>query len=308
MKYKNYYRILGLSGPKATAEEIKTAYRKLAKRYHPDCNPGNREAAEKFKDVSEAYQILADETSRRKYNRRYYAYSFKDGISVEQMKSRIDTSGMTDFVETFLGKVEPKQKDRKKEEAKQGASKESILNLTLEEGFAGVSKRVAFRKDTNHQNVIDVKIPKGIVNGGKIRIKGLGEASKQGGPAGDLFLKIQFLEHPIFRLVKENLEMDLPITPSEAVLGCKITVKGLEEDVTLSVPAGTVSGERICLPEQGYYDEKGNRGNLVANVQIVVPKEVSKEERMLYEKLQKISTYEPRKTKEKEQTYHGREK
>lgn len=296
MKYKNYYKILGLSSSKVTDDEIKSAYRKLAKMYHPDINPGNLAAAEKFKDVNEAYQVLADEESKRKYNRRYFAHSFKDNLSIKNLKEKIDSSGASEFVEMFIGKQNVKINKKKNPNAPMpGENLESEINITLEEAFNGSNKKISFKGKDDKMKTITVKIPSGIVDNGKIRIKGQGKAGKNGGITGDLLIKVKIQKNKRFELDKADLICDLPITPSEAALGCKLSIEGIDSKVSMDVNAGTESGEVLRIQGKGYFDENGNRGDLIAKIKIVVPKEISEEERELYEKLQKITSFVPRK-------------
>lgn len=295
MKYKNYYKILGLNSPKVTDEEIKSAYRKLAKKYHPDINPGNVQAAEMFKDINEAYQVLIDEDARRKYNRKHFAYSFKDMLDVKNIKNRIDDSGASEFVEMFIGKQNVSKSSKKN--AKVGITGENLeceINITLEEAFNGANKKISFKSYDDKVKNITVKIPRGIIDGGKIRIKGQGKPGKNGGNTGDLFIKINILENNKFKLEKKNLIMDLPLTPSEAVLGCQLHIEGIDSQINLDIKPGTESGEILYIKEKGYFDEHGERGDLIVKTKIVVPKEISKQEKELYEKLEKITSFVPR--------------
>lgn len=295
MKYKNYYKILELKSSKATDDEIKSAYRKLAKKYHPDINPGNLTAAEKFKDVNEAYQVLADEEAKRKYNRKYYIYSFKDNISIKNIKDKIDASGASEFVEMFVGKQATKKPKKRDPNAPMiGENIESEISITLEEAFYGSNKKISFNNKDGKNKTITVKIPSGIVDGGKIRIKGQGKNGKNGGSAGDLLIKVRIQQNKKFILDKANLIYELPLTPSEAALGCELAVDGIDSKINFNIKSGTESGEELRIQGKGYFDDKGNRGDVVAKVKIVVPKEISEEERELYEKLQKITSFMPR--------------
>ena len=295
MKYKDYYKILGLKSHKVTDDEIKSAYRKLAKKYHPDINPGNIQAAESFKDVNEAYQVLSDEDSKRKYNRKHFIFSFKEVVNINTIKSKIDSSGASEFVEMFIGKQPVSNIKQKKANSKiTGENLETLINITLEEAFNGVNKKISFKGADDKVKNITVKIPNGIVNGGKIRIKGQGKKGKNGGLAGDLLIKINILENNRFKLEKSDLIVDLPITPSEAVLGCNINLETLDSEVNIELKPGIEANETIYIDNKGYFDENGKRGNLVIKPRIVVPKEVSKQERELYIKLQKITSFMPR--------------
>ena len=296
MKYKNYYKILGLNSSKVTDDEIKSAYRKLAKKYHPDINPGNIAAAEKFKDVNEAYQVLADEDSKRKYDRKHFIYSFKDTVSIKNLKEKIDSSGTSQFVEMFIGKQSVKINKKKNPNAPMpGENLESEINVTLAEAFNGSNKKISFKGKDDKMKTITVKIPSGIVDGGKIRIKGQGKPGKNGGSTGDLLIKVKIQKHKVFELEKSNLICDLPITPSEAALGTSLNIEGIDSKVHIDIKAGVESGEMLRIQEKGYFDENRNRGDLIAKIKIVVPKEISEEERELYEKLQKITSFMPRK-------------
>ena len=296
MKYKNYYKILGLNSSKVTDDEIKSAYRKLAKKYHPDINPGNIAAAEKFKDINEAYQVLTDEELKRKYNRKHFVYSFKDTVSIKSLREKIDSSGTTQFVEMFIGKQGVKINKKKNPNAPMpGENLESEINVTLVEAFNGSNKKISFKGKDDKMKTITVKIPSGIVDGGKIRIKGQGKPGKNGGVTGDLLIKVKIQKHKYFELDKANLICDLPITPSEAALGTSLDVEGIDSKVYIDIKAGTESGEILRIQEKGYFDENRNRGDLIAKVKIVVPKKMSNEERELYEKLQKITSFMPRK-------------
>ena len=295
MKYKDYYKILGLKSHKVTADEIKSAYRKLAKKYHPDINPGNLQAAERFKDVNEAYQVLIDEDSKRKYNRKHIIFSFREVVNINTIKSKIDSSGASEFIEMFIGKTQTNNIKTKKCESKSvGENLESLIDITLEEAFNGVNKKISFKDSDDKMRNITVKIPSGIVNGGKIRIKGQGKKGKNGGLPGDLLIKINILEDKRFKLEKSDLIIDLPITPSEAVLGCNINVETIDSQVSVEVKPGVASNELIFIDNSGYFDENGKRGRLIVKPKIVVPKEISTQERELYKKLQKITSFMPR--------------
>lgn len=176
MKYKNYYKILGLNSDKATEEDIKSSYRKLAKKYHPDINPGDALAAENFKNINEAYQVLGNEESKKKYDRLHFAYKIKDGFNFTNIKEAFNgESGFSDFFEMFVGKNEKKvvtnlDKKNQKDIPIPGEDIESEIDVTLEEVFWGEEKKIAFKTSDGKIKTITIKIPQGIRNGGKIRI------------------------------------------------------------------------------------------------------------------------------------------
>ena len=300
MKYKNYYKILGLSNDKATDEDIKNSYRKLAKLYHPDINPGDTVAAEKFKDINEAYQILGSEESKKKYDRVHFAYKLKDGLNFSNIKDTFNgEKGFNEFLEMFVGKNEKNvvtnlDKKQNKNIPIPGEDIESEIEATLEEVFNGEEKKIAFKTTDGKMKTITVKIPQGIRNGGKIRIADQGKPGKNGGAQGDLYIKVNILKHEKYKLDGANLLMDLPLTPWEAALGCNIEIESIDSKVLIAVPAGIQSGEKLRIASHGYYDGYGLRGDLLAEVKIVVPKTLTKEETQLYTNLKNISCFSPR--------------
>lgn len=300
MKYKNYYKILGLSNDKATDEDIKNSYRKLAKLYHPDINPGDVVAAEKFKDINEAYQILGSEESKKKYDRVHFAYKIKDGFNFSNIKDAFNgENGFNEFFEMFVGKNEKNvvtnlDKKQNKNIPIPGEDVESEIEATLEEVFNGEEKKIAFKTTDGKMKTITVKIPQGIRNGGKIRIADQGKPGKNGGAQGDLYIKVNILKHEKYKLDGANLIVDLPLTPWEAALGCNIEIESIDSKVLIAVPAGIQSGEKLRIASHGYYDGYGLRGDLLAEVKIVVPKTLTKEETQLYTNLKNISCFSPR--------------
>ena len=301
MKYKNYYKILGLNNDKATDEDIKNSYRKLAKLYHPDINPGDAVAAEKFKDINEAYQILGSEESKKKYDRVHFAYKLKDGLNFSNIKDAFNgENGFNEFFEMFVGKNEKNvvtnlDKKQNKNIPIPGEDVESEIEATLEEVFNGEEKKIAFKTTDGKMKTITVKIPQGIRNGGKIRIADQGRPGKNGGAQGDLYIKVNIIKHEKYKLDGANLLMDLPLTPWEAALGCNIEIESIDSKVLIAVPAGIQSGEKLRIASHGYYDGYGLRGDLLAEVKIVVPKTLTKEETQLYTNLKNISCFSPRK-------------
>ncbi len=298
LKYKNYYEILGLTSAKVTENEIKTAYRKLAKKYHPDCNPGDSVAAENFKNVNEAYQVLSDSEARQKYNLKYYAHSFKNGFSIAHMKDWIDKAGVSEFTSMFLGQellnVNRKQEKNKKSEEKRKKEMEKnnveiFISLPLKEAFLGVQKKITFRSYDGTMKKLEVKIPEGIVDGGKIKIKGLGKSQEGQKTKGDLLIAVHLEEDSRFVLQGANLVTELLLTPSEAALGCQKQVEGLDGKKEIKIHAGMDSGEDLILKKEGYYDAEGNRGDWIFKTKIVAPKHVSKEEEELYKRLEELS-------------------
>ncbi len=232
MKYKNYYKVLELPNARVTDEEIKNAYRRLAKLYHPDLNGGDSSLSEKFKDINEAYEILGHATSRKKYDRAHFAYKFRDSFSANGIKNKINFSaGFGEFVETFMGGnkgpsvVTNFDKYNNQNEKIAGEDLESEIDISLEESFFGGSRKIAYKTMEGKIRTILIEIPKGIRNGEKIRLSGQGKPGKNGGDNGDFYIKVNVIPNEKFTLDGDNLIVDLPITPWESVTGCEIDVE-----------------------------------------------------------------------------------
>lgn len=298
MKYKNYYKILGLKNEKVTDEEIKMAYRHLAKLYHPDINGGNEAVTEKFKEVNEAYHVLGDQASRKKYDRGYFAYKFRDGFTKEKVQNTVDTEhGFSEIFNMVFGKKEePNIKTNldKKDYPVVGEDLESEIDISLEEAFFGAEKKIAFKTVEGGLKTIAVKVPRGIRAGEKIRLANQGKPGKNGGENGDLYIKVNILPHEKFKLEGSDIVVDLLLSPWEAVLGCKVEVQNIDSNIFISVPKCVVSGERLRVANSGYLDGVGGRGDLLLEVKIMVPKRPSEREIELYEELGKISDFRPR--------------
>lgn len=295
MKYKNYYKILELKSDRVTDDEIKNAYRRLAKKYHPDINPGDEIASEKFKDVNEAYQILGEETSKKKYDRIHNFYRVKD--TLEDTKEKLNKDGFSEMFEMMFGKkgeMDPSSIDSKKLSIP-GENIESQIEITLEEAFFGTSKKIAFRTDNGKIRSIIVKIPKGIKSGEKIRIAKQGKPSKNGGENGDLYIKVVLMKDEKVELHGNDFCMDLKISPWEAAFGCDVNVKNVDSSILIHVPEGIQTGEKLKIANNGFWNENGGRGDLLLNIQIMMPKRLSEGEKLLLRKLSEISEFEPRK-------------
>lgn len=298
MKYKNYYKILGLENEKVSDEEIKVAYRSLAKKYHPDINGGNEKITEKFKEVNEAYHILGDSVSRKKYDRMYFAYKFKDGFSFDVSKNKVNTdNGFSEMFNMVFGKKnEPKVKTNldKKDFPIVGEDLESEIEISLEEAFFGAEKKIAFKTLNGGLRTIKVKVPRGIRKGEKIRLADQGKPGKNGGANGDLYIKVNILKHERFRLEGADLVLDLPLSPWEAALGCTVEIQNIDSNICINVPENVVSGERLRVANSGYIDGMGGRGDLLLEIKIMIPKRLTEEEKALFVELSKVSKYSPR--------------
>ncbi len=369
--FRNYYLILGV--PKdASADEIKKAYRRLARQLHPDVNPGDKSAEDRFKDINEAYDILSDIDKRAQYDQfskfwKQKGFQGKQGVRLPNFKTwgnskatrkkpaeDVDFSDYSDF-NKFLDQVLGRRREVRMATANDAppvasyepwstASKktsyvansredrrdvddreirrdivdreirretvdreirrdivdreirretvdretrrdiEARLTLPLERAYSGGTERIRLEDG----RAIEVNLPPAMVSGQRIRLR------NQGMGGGDLYLKITVSPHPFFRLEMSEICCELPLTPSEAVLGGDIEVPTLDGLVKMKLPPGVTSGKRLRLANKGYPTVHGDRGDQLVEIQVLIPKEISEEERELYEKLRQIETFKPR--------------
>ncbi len=282
-----------------TDDEIKLAYRKLAKKYHPDINGGDEVIAEKFKEVNEAYQILGNTESRKKYDRVFFAYKFRDGFSLGSTKEKFNTeNGFSEMVSMIFGKKEEDTKIRtnldKNMYPQVGDDMESEIEISLEEAFYGSEKKIAFRTEDGTLKTISVTIPKGIQNGEKIRLQNLGKSGKNGGENGDLLIRVNILKHEKFKLEGNNLVVPLLLSPWEAALGTKVEVSNIDSNIYLSVPKCVATGERLRVANAGYITKDGDRGDLLLEIKVMIPKHLTEDEEALFKELGRVSKYSPR--------------
>ncbi len=292
MIFKDYYKILGLETNKVNIEQIKNAFREQAKKYHPDVNNG-KVAEERFKDINEAYRVLSNSASRRKYDRIWYSHV---GKRIDKQKQQQEREARPDLLTLLWGSFQSfKKKGQAKKEPVKGENVETEITLSIEQAFYGVDKKISLRAVDGKMKTFSVKVPAGIRNGEKMRLIGQGKAGSNGGKNGDLLIKIKIENSKKYRLHGYDLYTDLYLTPWEAALGTRVTIETIEDTTNLYVPQGMQSGEKIRIPKKGYKDGKGGRGDLIAEIKIVVPKKLSEEEIELYKKLQEITKFEPRK-------------
>ena len=269
MVFKNYYKILDLETSHVSIDEIKLAYRQAAKKYHPDVNVGDTLAEEKIKDINEAYRTLSVPASKRKYDKIWNA-QFNRGqkaFSGEEKKGAI--------LNMFLGKIEKEDNDKAlhKKNATKGEDIETGINISLQEAFYGMEKLISIRTVEGKIRKISVTIPQGIRNGEKIRLIGQGKSSEDGGKNGDLYIKINIEDSNKFKLKGSDLYTDLLLTPWEAALGTRADVVSIDDETKIYIPQGIQSGEKIKIPNKGYKNSEGKRGDLIAEKKIVVPKQ-----------------------------------
>ena len=300
MIFKDYYKILGLENSKVTLQEIKIAFREQAKKHHPDINKENPKAEERFKDINEAYKILSEDKTKRKYDR---IWNSKVGRKKEQAERRKEQgekptgSIASEFFSMLFGTpTSVKSNNIKTKEPEKGEDIETEINIKLEDAYYGLEKKISLRNIKGKMTTFSVKVPAGIRDGEKIRLLGQGKEGTRGGKNGDLFIKINIEKNPRFKLDGCDLITDLYLTPWEAALGKKVNVNTIEENIMVDVPPGIQSGERIKIENKGYKDGQGGRGNLIAEVKTVVPKKLTEQEQKLFKQLEEISTFNPRDT------------
>lgn len=287
MVFKNYYKILGLETSHVSIDEIKIAYRQAAKKYHPDLNVGDKLAEEKIKDINEAYRTLSVPASKRKYDR---IWNSKFGKSQKAFSGKGQKGTIFNM---FLGNVEKEGKDGQVV-SKKGENIETEINISIQEAFYGMEKMISIRNVEGKIKNLSVTIPQGIQNGEKIRLIGQGRIGENGGKNGDLLIKINIEDSKPFKLKGCDLYTDLLLTPWEAALGTRANVTSIDDETKIYVPQGIQSGERIKIPGKGYKDGNGIRGDLIAEIKVVVPKQLSQKEKEMFEKLNEISNFNPR--------------
>jgi len=294
MIFKDYYKILELKTNKVTIDQIRAAYRLAVKKNHPDVNVGNKLAEEKIKDINEAYRVLSDSNKKRKYDRMWNSNVAKKNQQYQESQ-RSTGSVFSDFFNMFFGQV--KENEDNLHNAKipvKGENVETEINISIEEGFYGKEKKISLRTVEGKMKSFTVTVPAGIRNGEKIRLIGQGKEGENGGKNGDLLIKVKIENSNIFKLQGYDLHTDLLITPYEAALGTKVNVNSIDEYSQVYIPQGTQSGEKITIPQKGYKIGNGARGDLIAEVKIALPKNLTDEEIDLYKKLKEISRFNPR--------------
>lgn len=284
MIFKNYYKILGLQqNTKSTQNEIKSAYRAQAKKYHPDVNVNNKNAEERFKDINEGYRILSDPIQKRKYDRSWNNYI---GKKMQKEKMSEKEVKANDIMNMFFGANIKAKKEIQKDPIK-GENIETQIDISIKEAFEGTKKSISLVE--NKGETVDIEIPAGIKKDKIIKIEGKGKKGKNGGKNGDILIKINIVDNKIFKLVKNDIYVNLYVAPWDAVLGAKMKVKGIDGELSILIPKGTQDGDKISIPNKGYYAENNERGNLVVRTKIVIPKSVTEEEKKLFMKLKEIS-------------------
>jgi curved DNA-binding protein len=286
----NYYEMLGVT-KNASSSEIKQAYRTLAIKYHPDRNLGNKAAEEKFKDINEAYEVLSDQTRRVQYDQSLNRNNFinKTGLGNfgrnNGAAARTTTANRRSRVETEDYRPGTTKRSRVVNSRPARRDIEAKLTLGLDEAYRGGKRKIRLEDGRS----LEVEMPTKMIDGQRIRLKG------QGIEEGDLYLKITVARHPFFEIQGENIYCQIPVTPTEAILGSAIEVPTIDGLVKVRVPNGVRSGQRLRLANKGYFDKSGNRGDQLVEIQIFTPKEITEAEKELYEKLRELEEFNPRK-------------
>lgn len=322
VKYQDYYEILGVARS-ASQDEIQRAYRKQARQYHPDVNKAP-EADQKFKQVGEAYEVLKDPEKRKKYDALGADWKagqqFKPPPGFENIRFEFGgrsgggvefgSDGFSDFFEAFFGRGaspggfstgQPRGFSAGATGRGRGGGRghtiESEVAISLEDAYHGTSQQITLRDpEAGTKTKLEVKIPKGTISGSKIRLAGQGGKGFAGGSAGDLILRIKIQPHPRFELRGHNLHHTLAITPWEAALGAKVPVPTLDGPVTMTIPPGAASGQKLRLRGKGLPQRTHDQdhGDLLVRLKIVVPREMSQDEERLFKELAELSQFDPR--------------
>ncbi len=289
MIFKDYYKILGLETSKVSLDEIKVAYRNAAKKYHPDVNVGDTLAEERIKDINEAYRTLSTPNLKRKYDRIWNSHNL--------VNRKFNFKGKDSIIKMFFGNIKQnnRQNEEKNQEPLRGENVETEINTTIYEAFYGLDKKISLRTVEGKMKTFTVTVPQGIRDGEKIRLIGQGKPGVNGAKNGDLFIKINIKEDKKFKLQGCDIYTDLLITPWEAALGTRVNIQSIDEETKVYIPQGIESGEKIRIPGKGYKDGKGSRGDLIAEIKIMVPKKLTNQEKKIFEELNNVSTFNPRK-------------
>ena len=333
VKFQDYYELLGVERS-AGEKEIKSAYRKLARKWHPDLHPAaeKEKAEEEFKRINEAYEVLKDPDKRARYDRLgsrwkdgqdFQAQPDMDGVRYYSSDGGFGGSGgheggfeggFSDFFNSFFGGQGPAAGGRTGRSAYRGPVRgedlESEIELSIEEAYQGVNKSIRVRgseicsgcggSGTRDQGfcpqcggtgsvpdekTLDIKVPAGVKEGSRIRLKGQGGGGQGSAPKGDLFLKVRLRPHPVFKLKDSNIEVDAVIRPDQALFGDRIPVMTLDGNVNVRVPAGSRSGSKLRLKGKGFTGKNKTRGDQYIRLVIDLPPDLSDEEKELYQKL-----------------------
>ena len=311
MEFKDYYKILGVDAS-ADKKAIKVAYRKLARKYHPDVSE-HKDAEEKFKEVTEAYEVLYDEKKRAEYDE-VRQYGSNDGgfrpppgwrPGAERQEDFSSNSDFSDFFSSMFGHG-GQQSDfgSRRRQAPKGRDIETDLPIFLEDTLSAESKTISYTipqytadgRVTEITKNLSVKIPAGVEAGERIRLKGQGEPSGPNGVDGDLYLRIRLVPHPLFDVEGHNLIITVPLAPWEAALGCKPAMPTLDGKITMSIPPNSQTGQRLRIRGKGLVKKLpvGERGDLFAVLKVVMPKTTNDDIKKKWQELADQTAFDPR--------------
>lgn len=312
VKFRDYYETLGVPRT-ASEDEIKKAYRRLARKLHPDVNKDDPRAEEKFKEINEAYTVLSDPEKRQRYDQlgahwqngadftpppgwQTYQVNMEDLADLGDLFG--DLGGFSDFFATLFGAAGrrgPRAGGTRAGFAVKGRDTEAEISLSLREAHLGVKRIITIDDAAGRRRQLEVNIPRGVREGTTIRLAGQGAPGAGGGPPGDLHLKVRLLPDRVFSPAGgDDLQLELPLAPHEAVLGAKVRVPTLDGAVEMTIPPGSQAGQRLRLRGQGLSRRDGGRGDLYVRLRIVTPPQPTAEERELYARLASISRFDPR--------------
>jgi curved DNA-binding protein len=323
VEFKDYYQSLGVARD-ASADDIRKAFRRLAREYHPDVAKDKKSAEEKFKEINEAYEVLSDPAKRKKYDTLGANWNRTQpppgaggfgggrgfrGQNGEEFEFHFGGTGFSDFFEQFFGgRGERGFEDFAQGQraggaggaAMRGQDIEGDILVTLDEALNGSVRTISFQRLNRQtgQAVSEnfrVRVPVGVAEGQMIRVPGKGEAGFNGGPAGDLYLRVRFAQHPDFKVRGSDLYYELDLAPWEAVLGTTVSIPAIDGPVSVKVPAGANKGQQLRVRGKGLPGPGGTRGDLYAVISIQMPAEVTAGEREIWQQLAQRSTFNPRK-------------
>lgn len=321
VEFKNYYDVLGVA-KNASAEEIKKAFRSLARKHHPDIAKDKTTSEHKFKEINEANEVLSDPEKRRKYDELGTNWNHPERGSAQSQggfssgpeagaEFHFDGTGFSEFFEQFFGSRGRSASGfghagggggaRARTAARHGRDIEGDILVTLDEVLHGSIRTIKLQRSDPHTGqattqTLQVRIPPGVRESQLVRLAGKGEEGVGGGDSGHLYLRVKFAKHPEFRVRDTNLYYDLEVSPWEAVLGSTVSIPILDGLASLKIPAGTTAGQEFRLRGKGLPTGKGTRGDLHVVVSIQVPLQLTPEERDLWSQLAAKSSFNPRKT------------
>src|SRR5262245_21430924 len=332
--FKDYYEILGVKRD-ATDEQIRQAYRKLARKHHPDVNPGDKVAEDKFKEINEANEVLSDPDKRKRYDQ--LGANWKDGaeftpppgwgrvnVPLDDLGGIFGGGGFSEFFETLFGGGRasgPGDNRRRSTRSRgtRGQDAEAEMEISLEDAHNGGRHRITLQGtrlcptcsgtgttsgavcpqcrgagNVMSPKTIDVNIPPAAREGSVIKVKKHGQPGATPNDAGDLYIKLKIKHHPIFTVSGDDINAEVPVTPSEAVLGATIEVPTIDGKAEVKIPAGAQGGQRLRLRGQGLNKRGGGRGDAYVKLKVVVPSHPTDREKQLYKDLAEASRFNPR--------------